>query len=84
MLSGVGPREHLRQLGIPLVADLPVGHNLQDHIYPGGIHFTINRPVSLTTRRIFTPSNMLKYFIKGRGKYSSALVYCLSHLHYIQ
>lgn len=35
MLSGVGPREHLEQMGIPVVADLPVGHNLQDHIYPG-------------------------------------------------
>lgn len=33
MLSGVGPADHLRQLGIPLVADLPgVGGNLQDHV----------------------------------------------------
>lgn len=32
MLSGVGPREHLRSLGIPLVKDLPVGQNLQDHL----------------------------------------------------
>lgn len=32
MLSGIGPAEHLRSLGIPLVADLPgVGRNLQDH-----------------------------------------------------
>ena len=32
MLSGVGPAEHLKSLGIPLVHDLPgVGQNLRDH-----------------------------------------------------
>ena len=32
MLSGVGPAEHLRSLGIAVVRDLPgVGRNLQDH-----------------------------------------------------
>lgn len=33
MLSGVGPRSHLQSLGIPVVADLPVGDNFQDHVY---------------------------------------------------
>ncbi|XP_017484859.1 PREDICTED: glucose dehydrogenase [FAD, quinone]-like [Rhagoletis zephyria] len=32
MLSGVGPAEHLRQLNISLVHDLPIGDNLQDHV----------------------------------------------------
>ena len=32
MLSGVGPADHLRSLGIPVVRDLPgVGQNLRDH-----------------------------------------------------
>ncbi|MGH2481307.1 MAG: GMC family oxidoreductase, partial [Ktedonobacteraceae bacterium] len=32
MLSGVGPKEHLKELGISVVADVPgVGQNLQDH-----------------------------------------------------
>jgi choline dehydrogenase len=31
-LSGIGPGALLRELGIPLVRDLPVGENLQDHL----------------------------------------------------
>jgi choline dehydrogenase len=33
MLSGVGPAEHLRQHGITVQADLPVGDNLHDHVF---------------------------------------------------
>ncbi|MGH3458601.1 GMC family oxidoreductase [Aeromicrobium sp.] len=33
MLSGVGPAAHLAEHGIPVVADLPVGDNLQDHLF---------------------------------------------------
>jgi choline dehydrogenase-like flavoprotein len=33
MLSGIGPGDHLRALGVPVVHDLPgVGENLQDHL----------------------------------------------------
>jgi 4-pyridoxate dehydrogenase len=32
LLSGVGPAAHLAQHGIKCVSDLPVGHNLQDHL----------------------------------------------------
>ena len=32
MLSGVGPRAHLEEVGVPLVHHLPgVGQNLRDH-----------------------------------------------------
>jgi choline dehydrogenase len=31
MLSGIGPADDLAQFAIPVVADLPVGSNLQDH-----------------------------------------------------
>jgi choline dehydrogenase len=33
MLSGIGPAEHLRQHGITVQADLPVGDNLHDHLF---------------------------------------------------
>jgi choline dehydrogenase-like flavoprotein len=32
MLSGIGPADHLRAVGIEPVIDLPVGKNLQDHL----------------------------------------------------
>jgi len=33
MLSGLGPAAHLREHGIDVVADLPVGDNLHDHMF---------------------------------------------------
>lgn len=47
MLSGIGPADHLRAFGIDVVANLPVGENLQDHVAasinwrrraPGSLH----------------------------------------------
>lgn len=32
MLSGIGPKHHLKSLNIPVLADLNVGSNLQDHV----------------------------------------------------
>lgn len=68
MLSGIGPRDELEMNGIPVLADLPVGLNLQDHIYPGGVHFTINKKYSMMQRRITSIPNVIKYFAFGRGK----------------
>ncbi len=33
MLAGIGPAKHLKSLGIKVVADLPVGDNLHDHLF---------------------------------------------------
>ncbi|WP_232542277.1 GMC family oxidoreductase [Nocardia bovistercoris] len=33
MLSGIGHAQHLREHGIDIVADLPVGDNLHDHLF---------------------------------------------------
>ncbi|XP_046384927.1 glucose dehydrogenase [FAD, quinone]-like [Ischnura elegans] len=43
MLSGIGPRKHLTDLSIPVVADLPVGRHMQDHVLFPGVVATINR-----------------------------------------
>ncbi|OXU22300.1 hypothetical protein TSAR_016458 [Trichomalopsis sarcophagae] len=36
MVSGIGPVEHLKSLNIDVLADLPVGKNMMDHIAYGG------------------------------------------------
>ncbi|XP_046663469.1 glucose dehydrogenase [FAD, quinone]-like [Homalodisca vitripennis] len=48
MLSGVGPQEHLQDLGIKTVTDLKVGYNLQDHFVMRGfiVSFDIDVPSS--------------------------------------
>jgi choline dehydrogenase len=47
MLSGVGPGEHLKSMGIPVVADrLGVGGNLQDHLEVY-VQYASKQPVTL-------------------------------------
>ncbi|XP_049520454.1 glucose dehydrogenase [FAD, quinone]-like [Dermacentor silvarum] len=47
MLSGVGPKDHLKELKIPIVADLPVGSDLQDHVIVGGIGVHLRDPYNI-------------------------------------
>jgi len=59
MLSGVGPADHLKSVGIETVLDLPgVGQNLQDHL-ASGVLFQSKQAVSLSDAEKF--SNVLKY-----------------------
>ncbi|XP_076324815.1 glucose dehydrogenase [FAD, quinone]-like [Tachypleus tridentatus] len=67
MLSGIGPRRHLEYHGIQALVDLPVGKNLQDHVYPGALAFTVDQPVTVFLPRVIKPSNIVKYFTKGKG-----------------
>ncbi len=69
MLSGVGPKDHLRDLAIPVLMDAPgVGQNLQDHLVCG-IAFTCREPVTLAGAE--TIGNLLRWVGWGRGPLSS-------------
>ncbi|KAI1301455.1 Glucose dehydrogenase -like protein [Halotydeus destructor] len=70
MLSGIGPAAHLKSLGIPVLADLPVGKNLQDHIYPS-IHFYTEEKVTLVQHRVVNPVSILKWVAAARGPLTS-------------
>ncbi len=59
MLSGIGPAAHLSSLGIDVVSDLPVGDNLQDHVF-------MPQAFSVTTGRLVTPGRFARTLIRER------------------
>ncbi|KAK6640560.1 hypothetical protein RUM44_012256 [Polyplax serrata] len=71
MLSGVGPRQHLEKLKIPVLQDLKVGENLQDHVGLGGMTFLIDKPVSIVQDRFQTVPITTHYVINERGPMTS-------------
>lgn len=67
MLSGIGPKAELAKHGIPLIKDLAVGENLQDHIGLGGLTFNVNQPISIVENRLHSVSTVLQYAVFGQG-----------------
>lgn len=67
MLSGIGPKEHLQHVGIPIIKDLRVGDNLQDHVGMGGLTFLIDKPVAIVQDRFQAIPVTMNYVINGRG-----------------
>ena len=78
MLSGIGPEQHLKSLGIKVKANLPVGKNLVDHVaimYP---NFVMDKPVSFNPERDFNINTVVEYIVNGTGTYAhSYFVLCV-------
>lgn len=68
MLSGIGPVEHLRELGINVIRDSPVGENLMDHVAFGGLTWTVDEPISLRLTNVLNPTSpYIKDFLVQRS-----------------
>src|SRR5581483_7051455 len=69
MLSGVGPADHLKSLGLPVIADLPgVGENLQDHLMVA-VSYECTQPISMASAESL--KNVVSYLLFHRGPLTS-------------
>lgn len=68
MLSGIGSREHLEEIGIKVVENLPVGENLQDHVTTGLDLIILNQTIGLSVKDLINPFKVLDFFFyEGEG-----------------
>lgn len=70
MLSGVGPREHLDEFDLPVIQDLKVGFNLQDHVGLSGLAFTVNESITISESSVQSLSAIFSYYMLGRGPFT--------------
>ncbi|CAG5054214.1 unnamed protein product [Parnassius apollo] len=76
MLSGIGPREELSRLGINALVDLPVGKNLQDHIYTP-IVFTGKKGLQSVVQNLLVPTELDSYPVPSQSGFFSVKSYDL-------
>nr|CAQ19343.1 salicyl alcohol oxidase precursor [Chrysomela tremula] len=72
MLSGIGPKTHLEQLGIPVQSDLPVGKKMYDHALFPGLVFQLNDSIPINlVEEIVNPLTYIQYS-EGKGFLTSS------------
>ncbi|XP_005111763.1 glucose dehydrogenase [FAD, quinone] [Aplysia californica] len=69
MLSGIGPMEHLKEMGIPVVTDLPVGKNLHDH-FGIDVPIAVDKPITVSESSVTSLWSLLRYSLFGTGPLS--------------
>lgn len=66
MLSGIGPKEQLQRIRVPVIKDLPVGQNMYDHMSHFGPSFVVNTTgQSLNVINLGIPQVI--QFLDGKG-----------------
>jgi choline dehydrogenase len=79
LLSGIGPADELRALGVDVMVDLPgVGRNLRDHVV-AGVLAHIDSPVSLAAAE--TKTNLIRYLLRRRGMLTSNVAEAAAFVH---
>ena len=68
MLSGIGPAAHLRDRGIDVIVDLPVGQNLQDH---PAVPLLWDTRGTTDLSDYFTPARLAQWRAFARGPLTS-------------
>ncbi|XP_021926472.1 glucose dehydrogenase [FAD, quinone]-like [Zootermopsis nevadensis] len=72
MLSGIGPQEHLKEIGIqPIVKNLNVGENLQDHLIFTGAMFATKASENYRLSPLQTLDTYYKYLSRRSGPLST-------------
>ncbi|XP_015183004.1 PREDICTED: glucose dehydrogenase [FAD, quinone]-like [Polistes dominula] len=73
MLSGIGPKEHLKEHDIPVISDLRVGDNLQDHVSTVGLFLRLNESISLENKQLTTLTSYLNYMLYKNGYFTAGV-----------
>ena len=69
MLSGLGPKDHLQSVGIPVVKDMPgVGSNLHDHMAAAYPYYSKNT-TGFTTNpfQVTNTLELIRYSLSGKA-----------------
>ncbi|KAF5272040.1 hypothetical protein FQR65_LT05021 [Abscondita terminalis] len=71
MLSGVGPRDDLEKMKIPLVKDLPVGKKIYDHPSYLGLVFAVNKKIVSVFNDFVANKTVERFMFNGTGPLTS-------------
>ncbi|XP_032664119.1 glucose dehydrogenase [FAD, quinone]-like [Odontomachus brunneus] len=74
MLSGIGPKQHLREMGINTIVDLPVGKNLQDHITWLGFYIKYKDADAIPITPTFLLDEAYQYLMHDQGFFASTKI----------
>lgn len=71
MLSGIGPREHLQEMGINNIVNLPVGQHLEDHITSYGVLLTFHNKTGVAVKPTYMLDELYKLLVHRTGDFTS-------------
>lgn len=70
MLSGIGPQNHLKEMNIPVIKNLPVGDNLHDRV-TAAIFYRFHKTSSQAVTPLDPINGLYEYLTTRKGIYSS-------------